>query len=396
MMEKLTNLMRGCVRMEISGALPAGFLNRLARAGVTFWDADPADAYTLRLTIHAVDLPKARRAADRTLCTLEVLGRKGAPVLGRRLRRRRVLIACVLLCLLALGASQLFVWDITVQGNETVSTGEILRALEECGVGIGAFWPGFDADLLRSRMILKIPELSWLAVNVGSSRARVLVRERTEKPVTIDADAPANVTARVTGIVTRLSVLRGFPLVVPGDAVLAGETLVTGVMESPFGSTRYVYAMAEVQARTWYELTAEAPLVTLKKTAAGGGSSRWALEIGGARINFYLGSGKSAQNCDKIISLYPLSWDGVFTLPVTLVRERAVPYRTEETAADKAALRTKLEAELTDTLLRRLDGKGEIRTASFTAAETGGLLMVTLRAECLEDIAVTVPMSPDG
>lgn len=395
-MERLTNLMRGCLRVEITGALPAGYLTRLAHAGVEFWDADPADAYTLRLSLHAADLPKARRAADHSLCTLTVLGKKGAPVLGRRLRRRRVLIACVLICLLTLGASQLFVWDITVQGNETVSTGEILRALEECGVGIGAFWPGFDADLLRSRMILKIPKLSWMTVNVDSSRAQVLVRERTEKPVTIDEDAPADVTARVTGIVARMSVLRGFPLVSPGKAVLAGETLVTGVMESPFGRTRYVCAMAEVQARTWYELTAQAPLTAVEKTYTGGGSSRWALEIGGVRINFYLGSGKTAQNCDKIVSLYPMAWDGVFTLPVTLVRERAVDYRTAEIPADKAALRAKLEDDLTQELLRRLDGKGEISAASFTAAESGGLLIVTLRAECLEDIAVTVPMSPEG
>ena len=45
------------------------------------------------------------------------------------------------------------------------------------------------------------------------------------------------------------------------------------------------------------------------------------------------------------------------------------------------------EAELTERLEAGLDGRGEVLSQSFSARESGGALYVTLRAECLEDIA---------
>ena len=38
-----------------------------------------------------------------------------------------------------------------------------------------------------------------------------------------------------------------------------------------------------------------------------------------------------------------------------------------------------------------LAGRGEVLDATFTSSVSGGLLIVTMRAECLEDIAVYTP-----
>ena len=58
---------------------------------------------------------------------------------------------------------------------------EILRALEQNGVGIGTFSFSLDPEGLRNRVLLEIPELSWLTVNVSGCRATVQVRERVKK-----------------------------------------------------------------------------------------------------------------------------------------------------------------------------------------------------------------------
>ena len=75
-----------------------------------------------------------------------------------------LLLTAVLLLL-----SSLFIWEINVEGNEKLTTGEILRALEECGVKTGTFWPGLDTDEIRCRMLLRLPELGWMTVNVHGS-----------------------------------------------------------------------------------------------------------------------------------------------------------------------------------------------------------------------------------
>lgn len=384
---------RGGVRVEAAGSSPEEFLNALAERGIAFSRPEPVDGCTLRLTLGAAELRAAERAALRCQCELRVLRRTGAPAFTRRVRRRVALAAGLGLCFALLGASSLFVWEIDVEGNERVSTGEILRALADSGVDYGSFWPAWRADEVKNELILALPELSWVGVTVDSSRARVEVRERVPAPELVDNDEPHSVVASSTGIVTRVDAYMGTPLVKAGDAVFEGEELVSSLMSTPGGEHRQVHAQADVTARTWYELSAAAPLTETVRGGESSSHSRWALVLGKTRLNFYRDSGKMGIGCDKIVTEYPLELEGVFTLPLKLVRERYVEYEAVERSADRDALRERLESELLEELGRRLGGRGEVLNSTFSAAESGGLLTVTLRAECEQNIAAEVPLT---
>lgn len=390
MRPRLSEILRGSVRAEVSGAAPQRLLNAMSEADMPFWDAVPQDAFTIRLGLYSRDLRDAKALASRCQCELKLLRESGAPVVKRRLRRRVALLVTAVSCFALLAASSLFAWDIRVEGNEQVSTGEILRALAGCGVEPGAFWPGWSSDEIRNSVILDIPELAWLGVSVDSSRAVIRVRERTEAPELVNSEGMGSVTARTTGIIDSMRVYQGAPLVAVGDAVVAGETLVSGEMPSEVGDTRYVRASAEIKARTWYEMSASAPLEYsgLEQSDC---RTRWALVIGDKRINFYLGSSQTPAGCGKIITEYPLAWEGVFTLPVTLVREQTLEYDSAAAAEDEEELSGRLEAVLRSTLERELSGRGEILDAQFTSSASDGRLVVTMRAECMEDIAEFTP-----
>lgn len=390
MMPRLSEILRGSVRVEVSGAAPQRLLNAMSEADMPFWDAVPQDAFTIRLGLYSRDLRDAKALASRCQCELKLLRESGAPVVKRRLRRRVALLVTAVCCFALLAASSLFVWDIRVEGNEQVSTGEILRALAGCGVEPGAFWPGWSSDEIRNSVILDIPELAWLGVSVDSSRAVIRVRERTEAPELVNSEGMGSVTARTTGIIDSMRVYQGAPLVAVGDAVVAGETLVSGEMPSEVGDTRYVRASAEIKARTWYEMSASAPL-EYSGLEQSDSRTRWALVIGDKRINFYLGSSQTPADCGKIITEYPLAWEGVFTLPVTLVREQTLEYDSAAAAEDEEELSGRLEAVLRSTLERELSGRGEILDAQFTSSASDGRLVVTMRAECMEDIAEFTP-----
>lgn len=390
MRPRLSEILRGSVRAEVSGAAPQRLLNAMSEADMPFWDAVPQDAFTIRLGLYSRDLRNAKALATRCQCELKLLRESGAPVVKRRLRRRVALLVTAVSCFALLAASSLFAWDIRVEGNEQVSTGEILRALAGCGVEPGAFWPGWSSDEIRNSVILDIPELAWLGVSVDSSRAVIRVRERTEAPELVNSEGMGSVTARTTGIIDSMRVYQGAPLVAVGDAVVVGETLVSGEMPSEVGDTRYVRASAEIRARTWYEMSASAPLEYsgLEQSDC---RTRWALVIGDKRINFYLGSSQTPAGCGKIITEYPLAWEGVFTLPVTLVREQTLEYDSAAAAEDEEELSGRLEAVLRSTLERELSGRGEILDAQFTSSASDGRLVVTMRAECMEDIAEFTP-----
>ena len=381
---------RGSVLCEIRGAAPLRCLNALGEAGIEAKRAERADEFTLRLTLDERDYSAAAAIAARSQCELARISSRGGALLARRLRRRIALLTAAVVCFALLAAGSLFVWEIDISGCESVTEGEVRRALASAGVAEGSFWPAWDADAVKNHLLLEIPELAWAGVSVSGSRAEVRVRERIERPELASDGAPGSITAAASGIIERMEVYEGAPAVSVGEAVAAGETLVSGEMASAVGDTRYVRARAAVTARTYVELTACAPLKYGRLLEADT-HSRWSLIIGSGRVNFFRGSSQTPPGCGKIIEEYPLAWEGVFRLPVTLVRETVIEYSAQEAEEDPALLEQRLAEALQSRLERRLEGRGEALSVHFTARESGGALYVTLRAECREDIAVYTP-----
>lgn len=387
--------LRGWVVMEFRGTFPESVLNACASRNLPFWGVEKPNPFTIRMKVRRRDAETAAAVVLRCQCELTDTRSCGAPVTLHRLRRRYALVLGAAVCLATLAVSSAFVWNIRVVGNETVSTGTILRALADCGAGIGSFWPGFTGDSLRNELLLRLPELRWAAVNYDSSTITVVVRERTEKPEMVAEDVPTHVVAARAGLITELSVYRGAPVSGAGRAVLAGEGLISGAVTDRGGDTRLVHALGRAQARTWYEISASRSLTVQEKVPTGRTRRQFALIFGDRRVNFYGNSSISAVNCDKISTDDPLAVEGVFTLPIRLVQETFIEYELVPTTRTPETLASELQAELSGYLSALLEGHGEVTTASVSFSQRSGVLTGTLHAECLEDIAREVPMTEE-
>ena len=373
----------GIARLRITGVRPESVLNACALAGIELWGLNCVDECCIDVFAHESSLEDIRKICIRCMCGVSVLSIRGGSRWRKLARRRIWLIIAAAIIFLALVISSLFIWDFDVEGNEKLSSGEILRSLAECGVTEGSFWPGLPVDIIRSNIILKKPEIAWLTVNVSGSKATVLVEERAEKPEIYSESSAADIVASQSGVIRRLSVMNGKPLVSRGQTVVKGDVLVSGAMDSITGDTRHVRALADVQAETWYERTAvcrlEEPIKTEKTKIA----RRFAIKLGKSRINFYFDSGKNIDGCDKIVAEYTLGVEGLFALPLRIVKESYVPYGLSEgTGYDADAMKLHLSA------LLDAGTDGQVLQQSFTEAGADGLFVVTLRAHCLENIAV--------
>lgn len=387
-MLQLWEKLRGIARVELRGAEPERLLERCRREGLRLRQVESLDLCTLRAALRQEDLNALERIAQGCGFSISLLSLRGGKRTGRLLRRRRVLLLGLLLAGALLGASQLFVWQLRVLGCERLSQGQVLRALADCGVEPGTFAPGIRQELVRSRMLSLLPELEWMTVNVSGSRATVLVRERRETPE-MRGQRPADIAAARSGVIRSVTVLEGQTLVGPGDAVLEGETLVSGTMESLTQPPRQLRAMAEIRAETWRELIAVCPLEMLQIREPGATSRRFALVFGKNLLNLGKNQGKGLDECDKIVHEYTLGAEGLFSLPLRLRMEE----RRALLPTDAEARRT---GEMEQALLRRLEEEtdGEILETSFSAGQRDGLLIVTLQAHCLENIAKTKEFEP--
>ena len=317
------------------------------------------------------DWKRLRKLTKRIDCDMTAVSWKGTPFFLGRMRRRVALWGSLAAGVLLLFYSSLFIWDFEIEGNKTVSDQAILRALEKQGVGFGTYSYAVNSAVLRNNILLEMPELSYIAVNVRGCRAYVQVRER--------------VLAAKDALVTAIQPWDGEKQVLPGTTVREGQLLISGVVQNDFGGVRYLRGMGKVYGRTWYTLQCRVPLTKQVKTYTGDEKVRRAVLIGKKRINFYFSSSIPGDTYDKIVSQDKWTLPGDVALPVTMVTERLRPYTlTErERAQEEAVILAEkvLSARLEDAM-----EEGEVLERDVTWQTEGDTLLVTLSAECLEQI----------
>ena len=396
MLGKLEKLLRGSVSYRVVSPYPERVLNVCAAQNIGFWDVCFEDAQTLTLSVHRAERRRFRAALSPLRAEVTIARAEGAPYFAARFRRRYVLLAGFVLLALLLVADSFVIRDFAVSGNETVRVETILRALEHAGVRRGTFALSFRPKDLCNRVLVEVPELSWLTVNVRGNVAHVSVRERVPKPEIVDERTPTNVVARRASLVTQVRALDGEAKVLPGTTVLPGQLLISGAVDTtatpnPTVGTRFLAGRGEVWGRTWYEESIALPLRVQEKTAVR--AKKYSLFVFWGEKEWKFGAKGSSHighTCDKMISVKEWALPGGGRLPLRVALETSVIYDTQERTLPHEEVRTRGEALLHGYLLTQVDG--EVVSERYAAAEKDGMLFVTLFAECHERIGRTVPI----
>ena len=383
----------GWASIRFTASEPERLLTLLGERGIPFRDAEPPEDFAFTLQVPPRCAGRAMRLAASAGGEAVLLGKHGLPAAAGLLRRRRLPALLLVTVLVLLLWSQAYIWSIDVTGSETIPEGEILQALRECGVDIGRRWVGMRQDAVRDGVILRVPGIRWMTVTMQGSRAHVIVRESREAIEPVPEKEFAKVTADRAGLVTHVYALRGTAEAEENRFVLPGDTIVGGYATGRWGVQGAVRGIGCAEARTWYEITAAAPADVSVKTAHAEKTPRYSLILGDHRINIYKESSICPPGCDKIIESFTLAIPGVFTLPVSVERTTVSPYGTQAVRAEERT--AELSQTLHEELVRRIGDTGEIVAEEFSVWESGGMVYVTLAAECREQIGVTVPLTAE-
>lgn len=396
-MKKWFNLLLGYAVIQVTGAYPERFLNLCAQNRRGFWRLKWPDAHTVRVRVHLSDLEELKELAQRCGCTLEVLSRRGGVAQAQRLSKRWGFVLGLGLCLAAVSILSQFVLVVEVVGNETVPSAVILTQLERLGVRPGVYAPSIAQREVVNEALISLPELSFMAINLYGTRVVVQVEEADPQPELLDQSTPADIVATADGIIEDIQTSAGQAQFVDGDIVAKGEVLISGTIplyqqnpEKPYAGDLVVHATGTVTARTWRTLEERLPLTVPTKVYEEDTHTGYRLGILGLELDFFEKSSIFPEGYDKITNTEFLKLGG-YTWPVWWQTTTYRGYTVQEQQVDPQ----QGEALLKELLQQRLEqllevGDGEILHQDFVTRVEGDTLVVSLVAECREQIGRTV------
>ena len=320
----------------------------------------------------------------------EIVAHRGLPTVLMRLKDRAGLIVGAVLALTLIVLSGLFVWDVQVSGNVDMTEGEVIEELRKCGFGVGSYLPDLRVREIENRVLMASERIGWLSINTEGTVARVQLIEHIsgsgEEENGASGKRPANLVATRDGQIEYLELYRGNAVVTSGQAVKAGELLVSGLYDSITGSFRYTRAAGRVMARTERVLRVEIPLSYEEKIYEEPFLQEMELHFFNFSQKIFKNSGNSDVLCDIIKYNSHLGRLGRNRLPVSLSRTEVRPYHIEqrERTAEEAL---ELCYEELSQELSSLSGEVQLLQKEIVTevGERSVVLVCTLT--CIENIA---------
>ncbi len=254
---------------------------------------------------------------------------RGLPTFLLRYRSRVGLLIGAILASLIIAASDDYIWDIRLEGNERVTYTELVETLRECGLYAGSRISELDVDEIETQTILSCPDISWIAVNIIGTHANVEIREVGERPLKKEEIKPSNLVAARDGVIDRVELFSGNPAVRAGDVVRAGDILASGVWDSNHYGFFVTRSSGKVYARTTRHFTVEIPLEYEKKTPNGRETASKYLIFFSKEIKLFEKGGNVGASCDTIEREDTVRLFSEARLPIGIRREERIYYSTE-------------------------------------------------------------------
>lgn len=320
----------GIVQIQITSADPSRALRDINAAGITVYDVMYADSLTVCGKLSLRDCDAVDKLLRRRGDKMEILERQGMYWSFRKLLSRPVLVGFLLLVLLLALFLPTRVFFINIEGNTTIPTNLILEKAQECGIRFGASRRAVRSEKMKNALISAIPELQWAGVNTSGCVATISVREKSlSEEETTKQHCVSSIVASRDGVIYSCTVVRGNLLCRAGQAVTAGQTLVSGYTDCGI-TIQATQAEAEIVARTLRDLEVITPSDAVFRGAETARQTKYSLRIGKKLINFYQDSGISDTTCVKMYEEDYWTLPGGFQLPVAWVTEQYIYYETSE------------------------------------------------------------------
>lgn len=380
------NSFSGMVAVKIINADCARILDEINKNGIKVFRVTEIDELTVQFQLLRKDLSEIEDIVLKRDGEIHLLHRYGIYWVYKGLLARPCLIIGLLVILAVTFYLPTRILFIRVEGNARIPSNLILEQAEACGIVFGSSRREVRSERVKNNLLGAIPQLQWIGVNTYGCTAVISVKEKTAAQSRDDAPGVSSIIAARDGVIVSATVTKGNALCKPGQAVKAGQVLISGYTDCGV-CIKATRAQAEILAQTTRELTAVSPLTYIKREESSDTKKYYSIILG--RNQICVGSEGSGNETlgYKTRSEYPITLPGGFVLPITLVIETVQSYENTESVSSDETAKENLDQYLRTYINQRMVG-GVIltETTEFTIQQAVGYM--SGKYACLEMIGV--------
>lgn len=371
----------GYVSFTARGGFPERFINLCRHNGILLWELRNADSVITACT-DCGGYKRIRSAARKSGMRVRIKRKCGLPFFIEHHSRRIGVLIGACFCTAAVIILSTRIWSIDVVGNVRVPSETIIGVFEQLGVRKGM--PGAKIDIGSTEIaaLQRLPELSWLNININGSAARIEVRETVESPEIDGGDTtPTDIVAARDGQIVIIRPFNGTQEQKIGNPVLKGDLLISGIKENKDLTVSFCKAGGYVVARTNRSISAsQSGKIKVQKSVAHNKS--YSLNF----LSFSVPLGRRAANAYTEKSEIVIR--GV-TLPVGLATYTQTVYSESEVVLSPERVRLLAALSFLDSCseefryleVENADINYDAKTGSFSGEFV-----------CLENIGIEQPM----
>lgn len=389
---RLWNYILGYVIIVVEGYFLEKFINICTHRQLRLWNVKWNSASKLTMKISIRDFKMLRPVAKKSRCRVHIDRKKGLPFLIYRYKNRKAFVIGSAVFIITFFVISSFIWDVSVTGNEKVSSDVILEKLYQNGIKPGALKYSINPDTVIDKMMLGINDLSRISVSVRGTRVFVDVSERVKPPDLIDKKVPCNLVAAKDGVIYSIVAKEGLETVKVGDTVTKGQLLITGTIENvknPEAPPLVVHSMGSVKARTWYEASSVVEQTLVKTRRTGLEKDWYSLVLFTKKFKLFHRK-IPYNNAEHVEVKKQLSIGKNLVLPVEWITDKYYEYELEQESLDIGRAK-QLAADKAFRIVQDQIPMGAdmVKKSINYFQRDDGKITATVTVECIEDIGVT-------
>ena len=379
-------MIRSLLTAEITGADIPASLRSLTEQGITLLCTVFQNDLTVRVTLQLSDYSKFLKICEKRGDQVKILTHRGIYWMMKDILRRPLLLLGCLLLLFAVLYLPSRVLFVQVQGNRRLPDRQIIETADASGISFGASRRAVRSEKMKNALLQAMPELQWAGVNTKGCVAVITVRERTIPEQLSASDGVSHIVALTDARIVSCTATRGNLLCAPGQAVKAGQILISGYTDTGL-TIRAEGAEGEIFGQTRRNFRAVTPVFSGSTRRNGTQMKKYSLILGKKRINLWKDSGIWDATCDRMYEEYYITLPGGFRLPAALAVERYDDWdltpREIPQAEAEALLSDFAEAQLMECMIA-----GKITSAETSVSGESGLWILAGEYRCVELIGI--------